>query len=208
MLLLKSPPRHAVDFLLLTVFIIQQSGYKMAVGARQTFCNCLIKQDNGNAPRERQWPTGTNGARSSMTAQLLSKSFILLYSKLKPSHAEKPPDSIWPLRRQKYSPGQPFPSRFTAESAAHHPCEQRLFSGSHMDSGPPIDTDSVTVILTTFFPWKSRHQCFLLQPQELHSLQHSSDSTCNITSKWTLKKQSPHLHLCKWLLIEMSLSCV
>lgn len=83
MLLLKSPPRHAVDFLLLTVFIIQQSGYKMAVGARQTFCNCLIKQDNGNAPRERQWPTGTNGARSSMMAQLLSKSFILLYSKVK-----------------------------------------------------------------------------------------------------------------------------
>lgn len=142
------------------------------------------------------------------TAQLLSKLFILFIAKLKPSNAEEPPDSIWPPSRKKYSPGQPFRRHFTAASAARHPSEHRLFSGSHMGSGPPIDTDSVTAILTTFFPWKSRHQCFLLQPQELHSLLHSSESTCNITSKWTFKEWSLHLPLCEWLLIQISLSCV
>lgn len=76
----------------------------MAVGVRQTFCNCLIEQDNGNAPRERQGPKGTKGACSSMTGQLLSPLSHFI-AKLKPSSAEEPPDSIWPLSRQKYSPG-------------------------------------------------------------------------------------------------------
>lgn len=207
MLLWKSPSRHAVYFLL-TVFIIQQSGHKMAVGVRQTFCDSLTEQDNGNTLRARQWPKGTRGACSSTMAQLLSKPFILFYSKVK---AKLRWEATWQhlgTVQAKIYPGRPFPSCFTVVNSAHHPSEQTLFSGSHMDTGPPIDTDSVTVILTTFLPWKSRHQCFLLQLQELQSLLRGSESTCNRTSKWTLQEWSLHLHLCKWLLIQISLSCV